>query len=34
MAEARREVDLLPHHDNLPATGYALNNADLVRAWG
>lgn len=22
----------MPHHDNLPATGYALNNADLVRA--
>lgn len=30
VAQARREVDLLPHHDNLPATGYALNNADLV----
>ncbi len=31
IAAARREVDLMPHHDNLPATGYALNNADLVR---
>lgn len=31
VAAGRREVDLLPHHDNLPATGYALNNADLVR---
>lgn len=30
VAGARREVDLLPHHDNLPATGYSLNNADLV----
>ena len=23
-------MDLLPHHDNLPATGYNFNNADLL----
>lgn len=29
LAHARRHVHLMPHHDNLPATGYNFNNADL-----
>lgn len=29
LQHARRNVNLMPHHDNLPATGYNFNNVDL-----
>ncbi|EWM30644.1 Glycosyl hydrolase, family 13, all-beta [Nannochloropsis gaditana] len=30
LESARRDADLFPHHDNLPATGYNFNNVDLL----
>jgi hypothetical protein len=30
LADARRDVDLLPHHDNIVATGVNFNNVDMM----